>query len=302
MEEAPTTLTDKEFSIPHKGVVKESSETIKSRVVYDASAKENPSSPSLNECLYPRLTHQFIGGMFQQRTTAQTLLAEAVPYPHHCGSRARNGSMIQHSDQRIRSQIHKRVGSGNQDYSRPRLHSQLAKSNEPTTDELDKLLERNTLRRTLRASAWINRFIHNCRAKEKRWGPLDTEEIETEKYWWIRRIQNRDTVEQHYKETSAQLGLETDDRGIIVCIGRMQGIHPIYLPWNAVFTEKLVHGNVGLTMAAVRETFWIHRLRSLVKMIRLSSKMRWSSQALWHLNYLQYLQGELEIKAIYITN
>jgi hypothetical protein len=30
--------------------------------------------------------------------------------------------------------------------------------------------------------------------------------------------------------------------------------------------------------------------------------MRWSSQALWHLNYLQYLQGELEIKAIYITN
>ena len=105
---------------------------------------------------------------------------------------------------------------------------------------------------------------------------MDTEEIETAKYLWIRRVQLRDTVEQHYKETSTQLGLQTDDRGIIVCIGRMQGIHPIYLPRNAVFTEKLVqsvhcetlHGGVGLTMAAVRETFWIPRLRSLVKMIR----------------------------------
>jgi hypothetical protein len=53
VEEAPTTITDKEFYIPHKGVVKESSETTKLRVVYDASAKEDPSSPSLNECLYP---------------------------------------------------------------------------------------------------------------------------------------------------------------------------------------------------------------------------------------------------------
>ena len=107
-------------------------------------------------------------------------------------------------------------------------------------------------------------------------GPLDTGEIETAKYWWIRRVQLRDTVEQHYKETNAQLGLETDDRGIIVCIGRMLGIHPINIPRNAVFTEKLVqrvhcetlHGGVGLTMAEVRETFWIPRLRSLVKMIR----------------------------------
>ncbi|CAB3982784.1 Hypothetical predicted protein [Paramuricea clavata] len=53
VEEAHTTVTDKEFYIPHKGMVKESSETTKLQVVYDASAKEDPSSPSLNECLYP---------------------------------------------------------------------------------------------------------------------------------------------------------------------------------------------------------------------------------------------------------
>ena len=55
--------------------------------------------------------------------------------------------------------------------------------------------------------------------------------------------------------------------------GRIQGHYPIYLPDDGVFTEKLVahfhtqtlHGGVGLTMAKVRETYWIPRLRQLVK-------------------------------------
>ena len=69
VEEAPTTITDKEFYIPHKGVVKESSETTKLRVVYDASAKEDPSSPSLNECLYPGppLQNNLCDVLIQQR-------------------------------------------------------------------------------------------------------------------------------------------------------------------------------------------------------------------------------------------
>ena len=62
----------------------------------------------------------------------------------------------------------------------------------------------------------------------------------------------------------------------MVCRGRIQGSHPIYLPHKAVFTRKLVqrihcetlHGGVGLTMAAVRERYWIPRLRTLVKTTR----------------------------------
>ena len=53
IELAPEESSDKEFYLPHKAVVKENAETTKLRVVYDASAKEQPNSPSLNECLNP---------------------------------------------------------------------------------------------------------------------------------------------------------------------------------------------------------------------------------------------------------
>ena len=42
-----------EFYIPHKGVMRESAETTKLRVVYDASARAHSGAPSLNECLNP---------------------------------------------------------------------------------------------------------------------------------------------------------------------------------------------------------------------------------------------------------
>ena len=45
------TTTSKEFYIPHKHVVKQSAETTKLRIVYDASAKPTKAGLSLNECL-----------------------------------------------------------------------------------------------------------------------------------------------------------------------------------------------------------------------------------------------------------
>ena len=51
MERAENEATNKEFYIPHKPVVRESAETTKMRIVYDASARANPKVPSLNDCL-----------------------------------------------------------------------------------------------------------------------------------------------------------------------------------------------------------------------------------------------------------
>ena len=42
---------NREFYIPHKAVIKETAETTKVRIVFDASAKEDEQSPSLNDCL-----------------------------------------------------------------------------------------------------------------------------------------------------------------------------------------------------------------------------------------------------------
>ena len=54
VESAEFEARGKEFYIPHKEVVRESAQSTKLRVVYDASAKVTPDSPSLNECLYAR--------------------------------------------------------------------------------------------------------------------------------------------------------------------------------------------------------------------------------------------------------
>lgn len=53
VEVAPVEVVGKEFYIPHKAVIRETAETTKMRIVYDASARATPESPSLNECLYP---------------------------------------------------------------------------------------------------------------------------------------------------------------------------------------------------------------------------------------------------------
>ena len=49
----PAPANGKELYIPHKGVVKQSAETRKLHIVYDASARESSNQPSLNDCLNP---------------------------------------------------------------------------------------------------------------------------------------------------------------------------------------------------------------------------------------------------------
>ena len=52
VELAPEPASKKEFYIPHWPVVKETFETTKLCIVYDASACDRPDAPSLNECLH----------------------------------------------------------------------------------------------------------------------------------------------------------------------------------------------------------------------------------------------------------
>ena len=53
IEKAPPVSQPKEFYIPRKSVIRKSAETTKMRIVYNASSRATPNSPSLNDCLYP---------------------------------------------------------------------------------------------------------------------------------------------------------------------------------------------------------------------------------------------------------
>ena len=54
VEKAPSEVVGKEFYPPHRAVVRENAETTKTRIVYDASARERENTPSLNDCLLIR--------------------------------------------------------------------------------------------------------------------------------------------------------------------------------------------------------------------------------------------------------
>ena len=52
LERAPVEITGREFSLPHRAVVRRNAKTTKLRVVYDASARAQEKAPSLNDCLH----------------------------------------------------------------------------------------------------------------------------------------------------------------------------------------------------------------------------------------------------------
>ena len=126
--------------------------------------------------------------------------------------------------------------------------------------------------------SWIKRFIHNtkrCNKEKKISGPITTAETETILKFWILNAQNEGKNRKRFEEERARLNLQPNEEGVLECCGRIQGEFPIYLPDTSLFSQKLVadahkktlHGGVGYTMTNVRNTYWIPRLRRLVKKV-----------------------------------
>ena len=142
-------------------------------------------------------------------------------------------------------------------------------------DEWDALFEKCSYWKTLRVTAWILRFKHNALAKnrktKKKSGPLTTEEILSAEDCWVRRVQV--DVESDLETPGWKLAKD-EDTGILKCKGRIHGYEPVFIP-NGHFAEKLIrhahqqvnHLGVANTMSAVREKWWIPRLRSKVKKV-----------------------------------
>ena len=142
---------------------------------------------------------------------------------------------------------------------------------------LEEALEKHGFWITMRITAWINRFVNNCKKrKELRIsGPLTAAETERATNQWVQRVQANCEKTSRFNEDKLILNLQKNADGLYECRGRIQGNYPIFLPFEAGFSEELVkdahlltiHGGVGLTMELVRRHYWIPKLRQLVKRV-----------------------------------
>lgn len=152
-----------------------------------------------------------------------------------------------------------------------KLNALLTVDREP--DEWDVVIEKHPYWKAMRITAWAMRFVNNCRAKNAQGEeimPLTLEEISDAEERWVKRVQSDVNVELENPGWT----IVKDDRGILRCKGRITGYQPIYLE-KGVFTDKLIrhvhkeglHLGIPNTMAAIREKYWIPKLRSKVKKV-----------------------------------
>ena len=142
----------------------------------------------------------------------------------------------------------------------------LVKLKEETNETRDTLLSKYaSFLKLLRVTAFLKRFIHNCRNHKKYKGPLMTEELQAAEKFWI--VQGQATVSR------TDVGLKKDEEGILRCVGRVPRYHPVFLPRNSKLAslivqqvhEQMLHGGVSITMCRMREKYCIPKLRSLAK-------------------------------------
>ena len=146
-------------------------------------------------------------------------------------------------------------------------------SEDQETDKWEELLSRSTYWRTLRITAWVLRFKTKSLAKlnkiKKKSGPLYTKELAKAKQHWVERAQRG--IPDDMERPGWKL-VKDKETNLLKCTGRIQGYHPVYLE-DGPFTQKLIqhvhnqikHLAVANTMVALREEWWIPRLRTLVK-------------------------------------
>ena len=145
----------------------------------------------------------------------------------------------------------------------------------PKEDALWTLMEKYSYRKAIRVTAWVNRFLLNCKKGKRNIGPLSTTELELAKNHWVKKVQSDAQTAVGFEQQKEKLNLKKDEGGILRCYGRIEGDYPLYLPDSDLFTKKLImhehirtlHEGVNSTMARIRNHWWIPKLRRLVKSI-----------------------------------
>ena len=140
---------------------------------------------------------------------------------------------------------------------KPKLENQMLAKEEKKDLIVDELLHRySSYWKLLRVTAYVKRFVNNCKETEKQKGPLKTEELQAAERFWI-------TQAQAVRAPKSGVNLERDEDGILRCVSRVPGYYPIFLPRECELTslvvqqvhKQMLHGGVSVTMCHMREKF-----------------------------------------------
>ena len=140
-------------------------------------------------------------------------------------------------------------------------------------------------KRLIRVTAFVLRFLRNTRSKEtqeKLVGPLSNEECESVEILWLKEMQKAVVRSPRFENLKQQLGLYSDDNGLLRCRGRLQNAsipfdakHPILLPVDHHLTvliiddchQRVLHNGVKETLTELRSRFWVTRGRQTVRKV-----------------------------------
>ena len=164
----------------------------------------------------------------------------------------------------------------------PESRHTLLSNNEITgvTNLLD-IQSYSDVNRLFRVTAYVLLFIRKLQKRDQDSPPTLTKELLNKaETLWIQSVQSKLELEVKFKSWKAQLGLFTDEMGLMRCRGRLKNADlpyttqfPLILPRDHTLMcllikqahERVFHNGVKETLTQLRSKYWIIKGRSSVK-------------------------------------
>ena len=137
------------------------------------------------------------------------------------------------------------------------------------------------LKRLLRVTAYVKRFIYNARnPTKKKFGDLEIEDVREAEKLWVKDMQGTLIKDKNFDKLEAQFKIYEDSDSFLRSKGRIENsdfsletTDPLVLPkhhhvvqlmiWDA--HERTYHGGVNQTMNEIRQKYWVPTLRQLTR-------------------------------------
>ena len=137
-------------------------------------------------------------------------------------------------------------------------------------DTLHQILEKHGFWQTIRTTSCVARLFQKRKKRHEVQVvcPLTTSETDRQVKFWVGTAENSRLNTDTFHEDQLKLNLQKKNRVSMSVECKSKESYPIYLPPDALFTERIVHdkhvltvhGGVGLTMSFARQQYWVPRI------------------------------------------